>query len=356
MENNYENQSYDTEVVEPNGDEAQAGCKCCSGPYIEEGYNLELCVNCRDMLAKRPIPVWIKVFSVVILAMLVFTLSRFPSVIQAGVAYERGLAAEKGKNYSTASIEYKKASEKFSDSTLVLAKLCVAQYYNMQIEEAINTFGIIAGRQDSDEDLVEKVNSVIDKIEKYYSPSEEVAKIMQANANAGPEKLQNELEAYLSTHPNDVFVSTYVADKKFEEGKFEEAEKILYRITSSNSDFQSGNLLMAAIYREIKDYDKAIEYCQKILDINAQSTQALGSMARIELKRGNDSKGLSLATKAYNINNNDPYTVANMALAYHFNNMMKERDEMFERFKSFKDIDEYNLNLLTSIFNGEKWR
>jgi len=46
-----------------------------------------------------------------------------------------------------------------------------------------------------------------------------------------------------------------------------------------------------------------------------------------------------------------------MALAYHYNNMPKERDEMFEALKNGAYKDNYTINLLTSIFNGElEWR
>jgi len=72
-------------------------------------------------------------FSLIILAATVFSLVRLPSVVSTAVAFSRGEKAAKEKNYITAANEYKKVAEKYSNSTQILAKLFLAQYYNLQM-------------------------------------------------------------------------------------------------------------------------------------------------------------------------------------------------------------------------------
>jgi len=108
-------------------------------------------------LSKRSFPLWVIIFSLIILAATVFSLVRLPSVVSTAVAFSRGEKAAKEKNYITAANEYKKVAEKYSNSTQILAKLFLAQYYNLQIDEAYDTFTIISGREEEDTELVEKV-------------------------------------------------------------------------------------------------------------------------------------------------------------------------------------------------------
>ncbi|WP_010249046.1 tetratricopeptide repeat protein [Acetivibrio cellulolyticus] len=351
MENNIENQFCDAETQD-----STTGCKICSSPNIEEGYNVDLCESCRNMLSKRPFPVWVKLFSVIVLGLLVFSLIRLPSAVSGGVAFDRGEKAADQRNYITAALEYKKAADRYSDSTLVLAKLFIAQYYNMDFEEAINTFEIIAGREESNTTLVNNVNEIVDKIEKYYYPSKDLSSLMEANQNDNA-SLEKNLDEYLKEHPDDVVAALVLGNMKFDLEKYDEVESIMQKVISSNSDFWDGKLLLAATYREKGNYQKAEELCKDVLSVNTQNKLALGALVRLELKLGDVAKGLETATKSYELDKNDAFSISNMALAYHYNNKLDKRDEMFNEFKASKNVDEYTLNFLSSVFSGElKWR
>ncbi|WP_265445656.1 tetratricopeptide repeat protein [Acetivibrio straminisolvens] len=353
MENNYENQDYISSTQAP---ETIKACQYCSSPDIEEGYNVDLCVDCRDKLSKRPFPLWIKIFSLIILAATIFSLVRLPSVVSGAVAFSRGEKAAKEKNYITAAKEYKKAAEKYSDSTLVLAKLFLAQYYNLQIDEAYDTFALISGRE-SDSELVETANLIYSKINTYYYPQSNSFYTTLLEYYDNTEILVEAITEYLDYYPDDVCATYYLADKKFELKKYDEAEQLISKVVAQYDDFYFGHLLLAEIYCEKGDYNKSVQHCLKVLADNQQNTTALGNYVRAELKLGDVKKGLELATKTYNLDKTNPLSMANMALAYHYNNMPKERDEMFEAFKNGIYKDAYTINLLTSIFNGElEWR
>jgi len=100
-----------------------------------------------------------------------------------------------------------------------------------------------------------------------------------------------------------------------------------------------------------------VEHCNRVLADNRQNTAALGNLVRAELKLGDVKKGLELAIQTYNLDKTNPLSIANMALAYHYNNMPKERDEMFEALKNgaYKIITRLTCSLPYSTvnWNGE---
>jgi len=149
MEQNFESQDYNPGTQEH---EAKRMCQNCLSPDIEEGYNVD-CAQTAEKTSKRSFPLWVIIFSLIILAATVFSLVRLPSVVSTAVAFSRGEKAAKEKNYITAANEYKKVAEKYSNSTQILAKLFLAQYYNLQIDEAYDTFTIISGREEEDTEL-----------------------------------------------------------------------------------------------------------------------------------------------------------------------------------------------------------
>ncbi|HHV30223.1 tetratricopeptide repeat protein [Acetivibrio mesophilus] len=354
MEQNYENQDHNSSIPAPDTKEVS---QYSSSPDIKEGYNVDLSGHRRNKPTKRRFPLWIKIFSlIIILAATIFSLIKLTSVVSGTVAFNRGEKASKEKNYITAANEYKKAIEKHSDSTVVLAKLFVAQYYNLQIDEAFATFETISGRE-SDMELVDMVNSIIEKIETYYYPQDNSFYTTLLTYYDDVEILVEAITEYLEYYPDDVCATYYLADKKVELKRYDEAEQLMNDVLAKYDDFYFGHLLLAEIYCEKGDYDKSVEYCQKVLADNQQNTAALGNLVRAELKLGDVKKGMELATKTYELDKTNPLSVSNMALAYHYNNMTKERDEMFEQLKNGTYIDNYTINLLTSIFNGElEWR
>jgi len=59
--------------------------------------------------------------------------------------------------------------------------------------------------------------------------------------------------------------------------------------------------------------------------------------ARIFLKQKKGAQALELAAKSVAIDQNDAYSNATLALAYHFNNMPAKRDALIKQVKASKD-------------------
>lgn len=338
-------------------DELHIGCSICGNSDIEDSYQLALCTNCREKLIKRPLPVWVKGIFVLMAILFIVAITRFPSTFKAGIAFERGMRAEASGKYLTAMKEYKVVTDRFPNSTLSLARLFISTYNNGSVSEAYEIFKKIAGRNPKDQSIVTEVNGTIDRIEKMYFTSDELGKILNEHQNDKSDQLVTLLKKFLSNNPGDVQASYYLSDILFDQKKYDEAELIMSKIIETNPDFYEGYLFMAAIYRQKGDFEKAQESCKVVIEHNSENSSAYASLAKVLLKSHEDDKGLEMAKKAYEINQNDPSVLATLSLAYHYNNLTKERDDMFNQLKKQYKDDTYDLNFLNGIFsNKEKWR
>lgn len=138
-------------------------CKNCGGAAEAGGYSLPLCPRCRDLLAKRPLPKWIKVATAIVCVLFIYALFQFPDSLQAGIAFQRGLDAEHIGQFATAAEDYKIVVDHYPQSTLAIARLGIAEYHDGDVYDALIEFNKIAGREASTE-LTAEVNQIIDEI------------------------------------------------------------------------------------------------------------------------------------------------------------------------------------------------
>lgn len=352
-----DNEDFSQEQVGYEIAEEQLGCKMCGNSDFEVGHAVELCKTCREKLYKRPFPKLIKMAFAIIALILVVALIRFPTTVKAGVALERGLQAEKEGKYVTAMNEYKKVTGRFPDSTLALGRLFIATYNNGNITEADGIFKKISGKNAESDEFADEVNSTINRLTSIYYISDEFNKIIQESQNTAPQESIKLIRGYIQKNPEDVQASYYYSNALYDLGKYDEAKTVMEKILVSNSDFYNGQLMLAAIYREKGEFDKATQCCNIVINYNCEYSFAYSSLAKIELKNHNDKKGLELAKRAYELDSNSSNIVATLAIAYHYNKMINERDNMIEKFKRFNDNNTYDLNLMNGIFSGKiNWR
>lgn len=102
-------------------------CQAC-GAEPEPEFPIPLCVSCRTQLARRPIPIGIKLAGVTIALLLVFALTRIPSSISAAVAFQRGQIAEQKLQFAAAEHDYQKTVVAYPKSELAHARLFVAAF------------------------------------------------------------------------------------------------------------------------------------------------------------------------------------------------------------------------------------
>lgn len=330
------------------------GCKNCGDLSFEEGYNLKLCKKCRDKLSKRPIPLQIKLVSILLMALIIFSLLRFPHVIKVGVEFERGIQAEKASKYLTAVKHYEEAIKEYPESDEILVRLYASYYQNQNIDAAYNVFDQIVGTNPSnkqmEEILVNEVNEITRKLDMYYIPSEELYNRLIDMQNPSTEELVSVLKSFVDEE--EVYAAYYLASLYFDLNRFNEANEVLSKVLTKNQDFYAGYILQAAIYRELGKYDEAVEIANKAIENNVEDISAYVTLSKIELKRKNNAKGLEYAKYAYELDAQDSYIIANLALAYHYNNLLDERDRYYKLYQNSNSRDEYTDELLKSIFDG----
>jgi len=337
-------------IIQNEESEKAYGCRNCSSPIIEEGYEAELCKDCREKFAKRPLPIWVKGFFILILSIVIIALSKFPKSISSGVAFEKGLKAEMETRYITASKEYEKAAKEYPDSVLVQARLFIAYAKSGKIREADNTYKLIEGRDVSDRELLNDVTSTMDELDAQYAYSTELSEIVKKGENENSEITLKKLVEYCQRKPDDLLGLTYLGNIYFDMDRYQEAKEVYLKISEINPNLDISRLTLASVYRQTGEFDKAIEECNKVLKKNIESVSAYAAMARIELKRHNYKKALEIAEKAYNLNKEDLDAINTLTIAFHYNKMIKERDDLFN---NLKQKNYYNLDVTKAIFDGK---
>lgn len=337
---------------------SQRVCKRCGNPEIEAGYTIDFCKNCREELSKLHLPIWVKGFALLVSAILIFALVKFPNTLSTGISYEKGIRFEQEKKYMSAMNEYETVVNTFPDSTEALCKLFITQYKAGRIGPASTTYQQLIGRDVKDDQLYEEVVKCFNQIDSWYYPTTEYYEILSVANNLSIEEIKEKVTEYVNKHPDDVYPQMDLAGIYLNDGETEKGKSILINILKNNPDFVDCSFYLASIYRQTKEYDKALELYNKMLLDNVERADAISAIARIEIKRGNEKPGLDMALKAYEIDNVDSFVLSNLILAYHYNNLKAERDKAFDLLKSQGNYSEADLALLTGIINGTdtEWR
>jgi Tfp pilus assembly protein PilF len=158
------------------------------------------------------------------------------------------------------------------------------------------------------------------------------------------------LKQQLEITPRDDIVWTMLGhayEDLDQDGEAEGAYRKALEINPRRFDAITG---MGILSRKKGEYDEAMAHYEKALNIDPTYAPTYSSMTIIALKQGKDAKALEYAKKGYDLKKTDPVIVANLAVAYHYNGMLKLRDEMTEEAKKlgYKKSDQ-----LHKIYTGE---
>ncbi|MEN6314992.1 MAG: tetratricopeptide repeat protein [Clostridiaceae bacterium] len=340
------------------GDDETAGddghvCKNCGSPSVLEGYTIPLCSECRQKFMKYPVPKSIKVFSTIMLAIMVFSLLSFSKSLNAGIAYERGLRAEKEAKFNTAVREYKKVTEIFPESFIACGKLFVAYVKNYQLDEAIETFELIEGKESSNSDevkVIDQANEALGILDAYYNLNQELVDIYNLYTDAPLQTKCEKLKGYVAKYPDDFMGFYTLGDTLFDLEAYEDAKSAYLQSISLRPDLYMLRLGVAAVYRQTGEFEKAIAECNTVLEYNKESAEAYASLSKIDLKRHLYESALQLANKAYEYDGDSINSVYTLTLAYHFNNKTEDRDSCLALLQA---LDPSYYDYAKSIIDGK---
>lgn len=157
-------------TLEDQPSESPATCSHCGEREREEGFALPLCVQCRDLLSRRPFPTWIRISCAIVLVVSAFAGIRSINSFRAGIAFERGQRAEQHGQFAVAAGYYEQVVERFPDSTLALARLAITRFRAGQVAEAVSILTRLRGREVSPK-LAAELEQVIQTLHNKQPPN-----------------------------------------------------------------------------------------------------------------------------------------------------------------------------------------
>src|ERR1039457_5116493 len=86
--------------------------------------------------------------------------------------------------------------------------------------------------------------------------------------------------------PSEVRGSFKDAQSLYDQGKKEEAEKLLVALKTKKPDDANAHLLLGRIYRETKHPDQAIEELEGAVNLEPQNANAYATLARLYQTKG----------------------------------------------------------------------
>jgi Flp pilus assembly protein TadD len=176
---------------------------------------------------------------------------------------------------------------------------------------------------------------------------DEIAEIYeQGDAKTAVERLTR----YVAKNAKDDLAWTILGNAYMDLDELDKAEDSYKQAIKVNPRRFNAITGLGILSRKNGKYDEAMRYYKKALEIDPKYAQAYTSMVVIALKQEKDKDALTYAEKAYALNDSDPVILANLAVAYHYNGMYKERDKMTKKAEKagYKKMD-----ALKEIYSGE---
>ena len=302
------------------------GCANCGNLNVVPGYPTPLCDECRQLFIKYPLPLWVKMFAAGILLVMLFSWYTFPKNFSLGIHLENGKKAEKAGKYLTAQREYEAVLQKVPGNTEAEARLMKVSFYNEDFEIFTGMAEKLAGRSFEDDELLESLNDLVDRFTGYY-PDDSLQQIILSNKLHAAPMEDTVLLNYLSLN-RDIYGMYYYAGVCFDKENYTTCDSVLNLILQDDENYIPALRLLATSQREQGQPELSIQTCNHMLAINRENAYAIASLARNYLKQKKDKEALQLALQSVETNKNEPYAIATLVLAYHFNNEQAKRDEL----------------------------
>ncbi|RYZ97322.1 MAG: hypothetical protein EOP47_21950 [Sphingobacteriaceae bacterium] len=277
---------------------------------------------------------------------------RTQKYISAAVHLGKAEKAMEQKRFETAQKELEQVLEKFPDDVTTNADMIIASSFNMDIESVKTAYYKIADKKIEDADFFKRIESSITYATS-YAPSDTVMVKKIDEVKNDREKL---LALYKTSDTAQAIIKLYIANQLFELKDYASVEMISKDVLSINPEFHTALSLMSAAKRNTGKYDEALEYCDRMLDVNKEDIYAISQKARIELKRKHDKQAATYAREAMYINPDSDSALEAMIMVDHFTGRKKESRANFATLKThaYSSGDSTILNRVSAIISGSE--
>jgi len=347
-------QPNDNELLSEEIESPVPSCANCGKTRVELIPPTGLCNDCREKFIKFPVPLAIKLFAVLVVGAMVFAAFRVPKNISAAVHYNRGRKEIRERHYLSAqrdlvlSLQYAPTYQKAQEY------LVIASFYNNDFTKFGEVLNQLQGKEVKESDLYQEINELINKAANYYPP-DTILQLYEKYGSWDSIPLDT-VKHYAALHPGEVYYNYAYISSLVNLDEYVLSDSLLNGVLFIDKDFVPALNAKCAVKRELLDFDSAHFYSDRILYLNRESVYGVSSHARTYLKQGKNAEGLQLALRGFKIDPKEPYAGATLALAYHYNNMLSERDSLIN--KAMKDSvqAEYYTYINDIISGKEKFR
>jgi Tfp pilus assembly protein PilF len=159
-----------------------------------------------------------------------------------------------------------------------------------------------------------------------------------------------DLNDYLGAYPRDDLAWTILGNAYKDIERLDEAQAAYEKALAVNPRRFEALTGKGILHRKRGEYAQAMSAYEIALAIDASYAQAYSSMTVIALKSHEDSQALEYAKRGYDLDETDPVIAANLAVAYHYNDDVENRD----RFTRVAEKLGYpKIDILQRIYSGE---
>jgi hypothetical protein len=302
-------------------------CLKCGNPEIVKDVPNPLCAECRNAAIKFPIPVWVKIFGGAIVLLVIFGLINLPASLALALNIERGIAAGKQYKFATANKYFSAAVRMDSTNTEANEHLIIAAYYNADMYAFIQSINRIADKTFEEDELLDKVNMLAGKAN-YYFASDSFYTVEQQYASTN--EIPDSVYCRFINNDDNVYEKTLFASKLFDNKMYKSCDSVCHIILDKDDENFSALALMGSTKRFENQADSALHYCDRMLAMNNELYYASCLKARALLKLKRNQEALQLVTACKNADSTDAYTLATLALVYHFNKQYQQRDALLQ--------------------------
>lgn len=289
-----------------------------------------------------------------IVVALIFAMFNLPGNLSAAIHYKRGKEAIEKTNYLTARDELNKVIKQMPAFIDAKEYMTIASFNNQDFSTFISLIKELEGKNIEDGSLYQQISGLIQKAPGYLPNDSFMVFFNKYHSfDSIPGYAYHQ---YISNHPADLFPEVRYASFLFDQKQYSNCDTVLDHILQKDPDHVLALAMKTGIKREFNQFDSAHYYCERILSLNKESAYGTASKARTYLMQRKDTEGMQWALKNLNLRKDDPYSLATLALAYHFNNKPGERDKILEAAKKDSTQTVYIQYVIDVISGKEKFR
>ncbi len=308
-------------------------CTNCKSKSIEEGFPTKLCADCREYFIKYPIPKWIWLFSTIILLIMAVGVFRMPKYISAAYHLSKAEKAVDKKAYLTAQRELLLVLEKFPDNLDANANLLIASAHNHNYVLSNVAYQNIAEKEIKDNDLFKNIQNSMELLNADFPADTALYRRIKINKDSTENMMRIYDHLAYKNNIDQYIAGVYIADMLYDRKLYDEADKLLSKVLLTNQNYYPALGLLIGVKRNLKQYDEAIEICNRILAENSEDVSVIAQKSRTELKRSNDTKAAEYAAEAMNLNPDDIYAMESQALVDYYANRKTEYKKLITKIK-----------------------